>query len=643
MRREFLGYAVLVLLCLLIYARSLGYPLIFDDHDAIVNNPTIRGFAAALTPPTQNPLTSRPVTSLTFAFNYALGDFHPAGYRGINILLHIVAAFTLWRLARILLTRPSMSPDILHAASGLSYAIALLWAVHPLVTETVVYVTQRTELLMALCYLGTLYFAARALISPKPFPWRAAAVGACALGMGSKEIMLSAPLAVLLMDRTFFSPSFKTALRSSWTLYSSLAATWAFLAILILSMGDRSHSVGTHMGVSSIDWLFTQSQVILHYLTLSVWPHPLLITYDWPIVHSFSQVVLPMFLIGSTCLAAFFLVFRGTKYAWLGFLGTLFFLILGPTSSFMPITSEVIAERRMYLPLACLIPIIVLAVHHLLATRLRQSQRLPQISGALLAVTAILLTWTSIHRLADYETEERIWASVVEYQPHNSNALNGLGMALYRQERHQEAFDLFVASIKADERNFRPYINIGNILIRAGRFTDALPYLQAGIRLNPQDAPAHNSLANCLFKLGNLDAAAQSYTRALQLDPDLVSANVNFATFLNATGHFADAAKLLTRAITLEPSNASAHAQMGVSLASTGNSQGALDHMNQAVTLDPDSAESQLNLGLFLSQLGKPAEAITHLQAAVQLAQAGQNQQVAQRATKALANLNPNP
>src|SRR5204863_10187470 len=132
---------------------------------------------------------------------------------------------------------------------------ALLWSLHPLNTDAVIYVTQRTELMMACFYLGTLYCSLRYWANNNLWShrtaWLTLAVFASLAGMLSKEVMASAPIVILLFDRTFITGSSAGSLRRSWPLYLGLALTW--IPLLVLSAGaPRGASSGFHL----IDNLF---------------------------------------------------------------------------------------------------------------------------------------------------------------------------------------------------------------------------------------------------------------------------------------------------------------------------------------------------------------------------------------------------
>ena len=158
------------------------------------------------------------------------------------------------------------------AATPLALAVALLWAVHPLQTESVTYVVQRAESLVGLFYLLTLYGLVRGATAARPLGWYAVAALACLLGMATKEVMVSAPLVALLYDRTFLAGSFREAVRRRYGLYMALAATWPLLEQLIYASWGRGNTAGFDAGVNCWTYLGMQCQAIVHYLRLCAWP-----------------------------------------------------------------------------------------------------------------------------------------------------------------------------------------------------------------------------------------------------------------------------------------------------------------------------------------------------------------------------------
>src|SRR5262249_15029937 len=151
-----------------------------------------------------------------------------------------------------------------------AFAVALLWSVHPLNTEAVDYLTQRTESLMAMLLMATLYASIRAQDDRGRGWWTAIAIVACALGMACKETMAVAPIIVVLHDRLFGRDGAASEVRHRWPLYAGLASTWIVLAYLNIG-GPRSHTVGLTIGVSPWTYALNQTVMIVRYVRLAVW------------------------------------------------------------------------------------------------------------------------------------------------------------------------------------------------------------------------------------------------------------------------------------------------------------------------------------------------------------------------------------
>ena len=200
---------IMVLAALVAYHNSFSGSFIADDEWSITDNPTIRHFSSALSPPSHAGVGGRPLLNLTYAFNYALGGLNVWGYHAFNLLVHALTGFTLFGIVRRTLLRPTLGKRFGVEAVPLALAVAVIWIVHPLQTEAVTFISQRAECLMGLFYLLTLYCFIRGLESGAPARWLTLSVAACFLGALSKEIIMTAPVLVLLYDRTFATGSFR--------------------------------------------------------------------------------------------------------------------------------------------------------------------------------------------------------------------------------------------------------------------------------------------------------------------------------------------------------------------------------------------------------------------------------------------------
>ena len=238
-----------------------------------------------------------------------------------------------------------------HDADYVALAAAVLWVVHPLNSESVSYLTERTESMMGLFYLTdacTRRFARPRSKRHRPGRrWIALAVAASALGMASKESMVTAPVMVLIFDRVFLYKTWREAWAERRALYAGLAASWVVLGLILWS-APRS-SVGFESGATPWNYFLNQVQLIAQYLWLAVWPQALVLDYGLPRALTVADVILPGVVVVALGLLTLVALWR---WPMLGFLGAWVFITLSPTSSFVPIATEVGAERRMYLPMA---------------------------------------------------------------------------------------------------------------------------------------------------------------------------------------------------------------------------------------------------------------------------------------------------
>jgi tetratricopeptide (TPR) repeat protein len=576
-RPIWLGAAVIILAGFGVYAGSLGSPFMFDDIPGVTQNQSIRDLrdiGRVLLPPAEGAgVDSRPIVNLSLAVNYAVSGQDVRGYRLTNIAIHVLGALALFGLIRRTLARPEMPERWRRAALPAGFGVALLWTVHPLQTETVISIIQRTEAIVSLWYLTTLYCFVRAVEPGGRRLWLGSAWGACLLGMASKEVMASAPLMLLLYDRTFAAGSFREAWRLRGRWYLAFASTWLLLAALVLhSGGDRGGTTGFGQGVSAWTYLLTQSRALTIYLKLSFWPHPLIVDYGAWLAPGLREVFWESILVVSLLGLAVWAAVRRPR---LGFVGLGFFAVLAPSSSFYPLISQTIAEHRMHLALAAVVTLAVLALF-------RMPVR-PALAVCLLA--ALAAGWGTVRRGADYASELALWTDNVAKTPSNPWARFSLALVHQREERLGEA-----------ERECR-----------------------AVITLMPTHAGAHFTLGQIQERQGRLQEAAASFRRTQELLPTSVDAFFRHGLILLKLGRPAEALPKFAETIRLQPDHADAEGNWGAALFQLGNVADALPHFERVLVLKPESVEARYNLALLFLQLGRFREALPHLERAAAL------------------------
>jgi Tfp pilus assembly protein PilF len=556
-RRRLIAAAILAVAALAVYARSFGVPFLFDDLLAVPENPAIRTLSGSLATSSETALAGRPLTSLSFAANHAAGGLAVGGYHAVNLAIHVLCAWLVWGVTRRLLSSSRVRADDAAAAEGLALAAALLWTVHPLATETVVYVVQRTESLMALCLLATLYAFLRGVSSPRPGPWLVASVAACALGMGCKQVMVVAPLVIWCADALFVTGSFGASLRKRAPYYAGLAATWTVLGFL-LAGGEVARATGLDrdLGVTPLQYLWTQSRAILHYLRLTVWPTPLVLHYDWTAARSLREAWPSVALVGALFAATAAGVWRRIPAA---FAGVVFFLVLAPSSSVVPIPTELVAERRMYVPLAALLALAVVGARRALV-RFAEGSVASRIAPAAVAALAVALGAAAFARVRDYRTEESIWRDTVEKSPGSVVVRNNYGRALANLGRQDEAIAQYREGLRLRPDDARTWAKLGNALSEQGKLAEAVEAYRKALLYEPTDEKTHNNLARVLLRTGDLPGAIAHLQEAVRLDPSYVLGRLNLAKLLANGGRFAEARVELERVVAMPEAPADARA-----------------------------------------------------------------------------------
>jgi protein O-mannosyl-transferase len=604
----------LATLCAAAYSNTLHAPFIFDDILSIVRNPAIRRLWPLLDAmlATFPGLLGRPLVSLSLAINYAWGGYNVTGYHLFNLTLHILNALLIFGVARHALVNVRTADVRPEETMWLAYAVAALWMLHPLLTESVTYVLQRTELLMALFLLLTLYCFIRGIDSPHRTVWFGSCVIACILGMGAKEVMVITPLLVLAYDYTFVASSLPDAWRSRGRLYAGLAASWVVLAALQLTINLRSKS---GLGVASMgcwEYLVMQCSVLVHYLRLVIWPRGLVLDYsDWP-----RTVPLAVWLPRAGLLLA---LLAATAWAvrrrlWWGFWGAWFFLLLAPSSSFLPLPTEPAAERRMYLPLLAVIAV-TLGGGRQLCRRIWDRFSWPdrarvRLQTCVMIGLTVALGITTFQRNAQYCTASSIWADVVAKRPGSARGHANLALAMLEEGNAAESIPHFHDALRLDPNQATIHCNLGDALVTSGATNQGIAEFEQALRLDPDYAPARVALGNAMAKRSDVKAAFDLYQAAVVSDPDDEAAHFDLAELLARMGRRDEAVAHYLETLRINPNNVIAHYNLANLLAESGNETEAISHYTAAARLNPRDARFPTNLGNLLLKQGRQDAAI---------------------------------
>ena len=565
-----------------------------DDVLSITDNPHIQKLwplSEAISLPlwsTGATVAGRPILSLSFAINYAFSALEPWGYHLVNLIIHISAALLLFGIIRRTLHTEQFHQHLGPRALPLALTVVLIWLVHPFQTESVTQIAQRAESMMAMFFLLTLYCAIRGFQSNRRGLWYLASVLACALGMGTKEVMAAAPLIVPLYDYVFVSKSLKTMLHQRWIFYVSLAATWTIVLALVIITHLKpapSNLINKNWVVlKDADWLgFTQAQpaVVLEYLRLSLWP--------WP--QGFQGLLTPPLLSATTfgvilsvviVIALLALIFWGLlRYSWPAFTGAWFFLILAPSSSFIPTLDVSGCLHRMYLPLSAVVTTVIFGGDYffrkLFTARLGQRAIKTLTLAVVLAIVAALtfMTW---RQNKNYQSEVAMWTSVLRHNPDSTDAHTTLSKVFSEQgdtiraDFHSQELlriykDKYERAIQVNPNQKKAHYNLGIVFANQGNLERARVEFEYEIRINPNHVEAHYNLGNIFLTQGKLDKAAAEYERAISIKPEQfadyiidhvntqINARINLGKVLLGQGKLDQAIANYEKALETAPDN----------------------------------------------------------------------------------------
>jgi Tfp pilus assembly protein PilF len=517
------------------YLRTLSYPFHFDDFDWIRDNPALR-------PPLDLAAIwdfrpSRFLADLTFALDRVMTGGSPASYRATNLVIHWLAALLVGRIAADLAgaahagtqgagpvsgaraagaREPEAARSAPHRAGMIGLVAALLFAAHPLATQSVTYLTQRITSLAALFVLASTAAFLRARVSGRERWWAASWALALAAAF-TKEMAVALPFALAGLElwlRRVRAPG-----------RAGLERLAPYFLILPLVVWTAQHPLGPERRVAGglreasdigrAEYFFTQMTVIPRYLGLAVWPAGQCIDPVPPLHASPDAAVLA----GAALLAALTVV-----AVWLGkrvplaLAGWGWFLVtVAPESSLIPIR-DLMTEQRAYLPLAGLCWIAACALAALPARELAavpaRATRAVVAGSLVMALTAATLARNQVWR-----DELALWSDSVAKSPGSARAQNNLGLALEAAGRAAEAERAYRAALAASPAHVFARINLGRLYGQSGRIEEALRVLGEADSLSPGDPLVLNNLATAWWSRGDTARAAALYLRALAIDP----------------------------------------------------------------------------------------------------------------------------
>jgi hypothetical protein len=563
---------MLMAFCLgsILYGPSLAGPRLFDDEVMLGDLGQAGSFAEIISSLNWMRPETRPIVRLTFAVEEMLFGDSMTVHRLANILIHVFAAFALFELVRTVCRQSKEIPTASSflAADQTAFAVSILWFVHPLQSAAVAYVVQRGESLMGLFFFLYLLSVVKLITTRKTF-WLVAAVIVFCLGLFSKTIMITAPLVGLLLDRAYFSGSWREVLRGQWRLMLFPAVGSAIAVALLLPGIMKGHAnVGFGGDAPPIDLhLAAQAKILWLYVFQCVWPQWLSVDHSLrPPLYVTDH--LGWILLSGALLLSIAVLYWRKKHA-------VVFLLLAPlcvlsvTSSVIP-TADLWVDHRMYVPLACMMTLLVVGLRVVL-TRVHGTAQSARILPVLVGILALLFSARTFVRAGDYSSGMRIWRSAIEENPDNDRAVQNLIDATRKESPEISILPVLNHALQsAEAKGIVPTVALGRLgeqYVELGEPEKAIGLLSRAIRLDDQYFSEgyrgvkrrgerfgmHVNLSLALVSLGNLSEGLLQVNEAFRFADGSADARALAGSLSLEVGEIKDAVRHFQRALELRP------------------------------------------------------------------------------------------
>jgi tetratricopeptide (TPR) repeat protein len=532
-------------------ATSGGYVL--DDFDLVEPGGPMRArsFRSLLGP-------ERPIVTMSYLANARLGGLHPGSFHLVNILFHCLNALVLWRLLAALFAAGKLPERIAANRDLFVYGIPLLFLLSPIQTESVAYISSRTELLAALFFLLGLWGF---VVHRERRPWAAAAIVLVCLALSalSKQDKLVLPAVVLAMDYLILCGCDWRGLRKSWPLYGTLAIGAAAGAVLVIRPILFTQSAGFRL--NWLTYLFTQFRMFFRYLGQLVWPFHL--NLDPDIAPSSSLWDHGSWLALALLAAIAAAVIRWHRKAPVAAFGALlFFIVLAPTTSFFPLL-DFAAERRLYLPSIGFFLALLAGLSYVPATR-RSALRV--------GLAAILLVYAvgTFQRSRVWADDLRLWQDTVAKSPGKARPWGWLGRIYDGRGQQQLAEEAWIRA----EQVVRPGTlqhatllgNLGLAAARKKNYEQAVDYYRRALEIRAYRPTIRAQLAVALMRLGRTEEGWQEFEKAFGRTTGSYEVLMLRAQELYLVGRYAEAAQDYRMALALLPESEEARSNLEVAL-----------------------------------------------------------------------------
>jgi tetratricopeptide (TPR) repeat protein len=530
------AFFLLLFLGLQVYQPALNGPFVFDDVYLPFMNPNY------FDQPLSQWANVRPLLMFSYWLNYQSSALEVENYHLLNVLLHVANSLLVWLIVRRFLRMVDESTWRSEVLAVFSSALFLL---HPIQTESVAYVTSRSECLSVFFLLSALAVFIYRRQSAISVPTALAVLLLFGLAASTKEHAVVLPGLLLLTD-LWFNPGFNfDGIKRNWKLYAPIAIGAVLGAAKVLQVLRYSKSAGFQLKEFTwYQYLFTQFRSVCAYFRLYTFPIGQSVDHDFPVSHTILQYGAIGYVLILLAIAVVAWRYRREfPLASYGYFGAL--LLLAPTSSVVPI-QDVMVEHRIYLPFICLLLITVDFLRRWKASR-------GPLIGALSAIL-VLCAFLSYQRNQMWGSPLTLWQDAVNKAPDKPRPRAQLAYWQMQAGQCSQASEQYAATAKLDKEDSALLINWALALDCANKEPEALAKLQKAAQT---DVSAHvYSLIGMIYgKQSKIPQSLEALSTAEKLDPQWEMTYVYRGNDYMTIGQPEQAIGEYQKAIAIDPRN----------------------------------------------------------------------------------------
>ena len=615
-RRDWFWALLLIAFVFIAYTQVFRAGFIWDDESHLTQNPCVVGPLGLKEIWTTTQAVYYPLVLTTFWALHKFFGLNPLPYHLLNIFLHVASAILLWRILQVLRVRGA-------------WLGAALWALHPVMVQSVAWVTELKNTQSCVFYLLSILFFLNwedqgGAVSRSP-----------QRRTGDRHPLVFVLSLLFFLLATLSKPSvvmlpFVLALCVWWmrgkirwrdtlalvpfAVISALASAWT-----IWEQRFHARAVGPDWEQTFPERLIIAGKAIWFYLGKLVWPHPLIFIYPrWDVDSSEVVAYLPLMAAMAALIALWFvraqwgraLFFAAAYYVVslfpvLGFFSVFFFRYSFVSDHFQYLASMgplALAGAGIATLLGYFCNNAAGFVSHPDAvprsgSTIASPRRRLVLSGGLCGILLVSLGFLTWRQTAEYHNLFALYTATLQKNPGCWMAHYNLGIVLGAQGEADQAIDHYRRAVALRPDYAEAHYNLGRLLVEQGQLADAIAHYERAAVINPADAEAQNNLGVTLFGIGRTDDAIAHYQKALEIRPDYAEASCNLANALIAKGDFDGAIARYTACLAAIPDQEEAQYNLASALLRKGRTDEAIVEYQKVLQMHPESADAHANLG----------------------------------------------